>query len=209
MSEKYIVYLHRNKINGKCYVGQTHLKPSERWGSKGQGYKKQEYFYNAILKYGWDNFEHIILEDNIEKDLIDEREQYWGEYYNSLAPNGYNLYLGSYFKRQNSISLNKQRSEITKQNWENEEYRNKVIEGRKQMWKDASEECKQKMLSNLDRTGKGAKAKSKKVLCIELNKIFQSLREAERETGINHCNISQVCTGKRKTAGAYHWRFIE
>ena len=57
------IYLHRNKINNKVYIGQTIQSPEERW-KNGNGYKGCYYFYNAIQKYGWDNFEHIILEQN-------------------------------------------------------------------------------------------------------------------------------------------------
>lgn len=46
--------------NGKVYIGQTSLNPESRW-QKGRHYKGSPYFYNAILKYGWDNIEHIIL----------------------------------------------------------------------------------------------------------------------------------------------------
>ena len=56
---------------------------------------------------------------------------------------------------------------------------------------------------------------SKAVLCIEMNKIFESVREAERETGINKSHISACCNGKYKSAGKHpvtgeklHWRFL-
>lgn len=38
MSKTYIIYLHKNKINDKCYVGQTSLDPLERWRTDGYGY---------------------------------------------------------------------------------------------------------------------------------------------------------------------------
>lgn len=36
---------------------------------------------------------------------------------------------------------------------------------------------------------------------------YHSLMEAERQTGINHSNISAVCNNKKYTAGGYVWRY--
>ena len=60
---RYCVYMHRNKINNKRYFGQTkHVdNPEKRWGINGEGYIGNSFFTNSINKYGWDNFEHIIL----------------------------------------------------------------------------------------------------------------------------------------------------
>ena len=67
----YCVYAHINKINGKIYIGQTCLNIEQRWGKNGEGYliKKsgkycQPLFAYAILKYGWNNFEHINIKMN-------------------------------------------------------------------------------------------------------------------------------------------------
>ena len=60
MENTYSVYKHTNKVNGKVYIGITYNKPEVRWGSNGIGYKRQ-LFWNAIQKYGWDNFTHEIL----------------------------------------------------------------------------------------------------------------------------------------------------
>ena len=61
MREKsYTVYLHVNKVNEKVYVGITSMRVENRW-REGKGYKKCEIMNRAILKYGWSNFEHIIL----------------------------------------------------------------------------------------------------------------------------------------------------
>lgn len=37
---------------------------------------------------------------------------------------------------------------------------------------------------------------------------YGSIRLAEKHTGISSGNISQVCLGKRKTAGGYKWKYI-
>jgi hypothetical protein len=54
-----------------------------------------------------------------------------------------------------------------------------------------------------------AKSKWKKVFCIELNRIFDSEKQAERELNIGVARISECCSGKNKTAGGYHWRYAD
>ena len=60
----YTVYMHKNKINGKVYIGITSQQPVKRRWRKGSCYKNCNKFYKAIQKYGWNNFEHIILFEN-------------------------------------------------------------------------------------------------------------------------------------------------
>ena len=71
------VYMHINKINHKIYIGQTSQSPELRWGKNGGGYTGCSYFYNAIQKYGWENFEHCILKENLNQD----EANYWEKYY--------------------------------------------------------------------------------------------------------------------------------
>ena len=67
-SKPYVVYAHRNKINGKIYIGITCQKLNVRWGHNGRAYiRDHQPFGNAIEKYGWDNFEHIIIKHGITK----------------------------------------------------------------------------------------------------------------------------------------------
>ena len=62
---KWCVYMHINKINNKKYIGVTGRLPNQRWGHDGNNYKREPVFYGAINKYGWDGFEHLVVEDNL------------------------------------------------------------------------------------------------------------------------------------------------
>lgn len=97
---KWCIYKHTNKINGKSYIGLTHQEPQKRWGFEGKGYQRNDaYFWNAIQKYGWDNFAHEVLENNISTlKEANEREKYYINLYRTYIGfndgNGYNLTLG-------------------------------------------------------------------------------------------------------------------
>lgn len=74
-------------------------------------------------------------------------------------------------------------------------------------------DCQNNCLKNLqwlapEQNNKKHKA-CKKVLCVETGIIYKSINEAERQTGINQSSISKACRGKLKTAGGYHWKFVE
>lgn len=49
-----------------------------------------------------------------------------------------------------------------------------------------------------------------KVLCEETNTIYNSFTEASKLTGIDKSSINMCCTGyrNRRTAGGYHWRYV-
>lgn len=64
MEKTYCIYCHTNKINGKKYIGQTGGDLQKRFGENGYSYRKQM-FGRAIKKYGWDNFEHTVLEQGL------------------------------------------------------------------------------------------------------------------------------------------------
>ncbi len=87
------IYLIINLINNKKYVGQTTKTIKQRWD---RHIKSNTNFpiHNAIRKYGKDNFviSEIDSSDNLDK--ANWKEVYWGLFYNSIFPNGYNLRLG-------------------------------------------------------------------------------------------------------------------
>ena len=66
MSEerKYCVYCHTSP-SGKVYIGMTGQRLERRWRKNGEGYKHCVYFWRAIQKYGWKNFKHEVLFDNL------------------------------------------------------------------------------------------------------------------------------------------------
>lgn len=70
----YIIYMHSSP-NNKIYIGITHLKPEHRYGKNGNGYRNCTIFWRAIQKYGWDNFQHIILAENLSKEWACKLEQ--------------------------------------------------------------------------------------------------------------------------------------
>ena len=51
--------------------------------------------------------------------------------------------------------------------------------------------------------------KPKRILCVELKMLFDNPSEAHRLTGVNSGNIYQALTGKIRTAGGYHWMYID
>lgn len=91
---KWCVYCHTNKTNNKIYVGITSVGTKERWGIEGSGYKTQV-FGRAIEKYGWDNFNHEIIHDNVNESFAKNEEMRLIEFYDSNNPKkGYNLTKG-------------------------------------------------------------------------------------------------------------------
>lgn len=94
MDKKFCIYCHTNKTNGKKYIGQTCQDVSERW-RKGQGYINCPKFYHAIQKYGWDNFEHEILFENLTNEQANDLElKLIAEYNTTNSDFGYNIILG-------------------------------------------------------------------------------------------------------------------
>ena len=94
------VYIHTvpKELSGyewdKRYIGITSLDVNKRWGLSGGGYKDQM-FYNAIQKYGWDNIRHEIIETNLSQEEANKKEIELIAYYNSNNKlYGYNMTKG-------------------------------------------------------------------------------------------------------------------
>lgn len=90
MEKFYTVYIHTNKNNGKVYIGITSQKIYNRW-KNGFGYTQNLRFWRAIKKYGWDNFEHVILYKGLNENEAKQKEIELIKKYDSTNPKcGYN-----------------------------------------------------------------------------------------------------------------------
>lgn len=90
------IYMYINKINQKKYIGQTINSLTLRAGKNGENYKKCNYFYSALKKYGWSNFEVQVLEDYIlTREEANRKECEYIQLYNTTNPlYGYNITSG-------------------------------------------------------------------------------------------------------------------
>ena len=103
----YTIYIHRNKINNKAYIGQTCLDPKRRW-ENGSGYRNNPYFYAAIQKYGWDNFEHLIWAEDLTLEEANHIEELLIALFNTTDRNyGYNHRTGGNNSKMSEASKRK------------------------------------------------------------------------------------------------------
>ena len=90
------IYKIENKVNGQIYIGQTVKTVEKRFqqhkNNSNKSYFSQIVLYKAFNKYGIENFECSEIEE-VPNELLDEREKYWIEYYDSYF-NGYNSTRG-------------------------------------------------------------------------------------------------------------------
>lgn len=190
---QYCVYCHLNKLNGKRYIGLTKSSPpSKRWGANGINYKACHCFYAAIQKYGWNNFEHIILETNLTEEQAVNKERYYIKLYNTIIPNGYNLTYGGEIKKEIS-----------------DETRERLrISHLGQTWSE--EQRRQASISRMGHVGYNRKAvwMCDKLTHKKLRK-FTSMTEASKFLNNEHAysHIGKVCNGERNSAYGYFWEY--
>ena len=134
MSQKYYVYAHINKLNGKIYIGKTN-NIKRRWQLS--NYTGCVYLYKAFQKYGWNNFDHIILARcSSEEDAFKFEKQYI-EYYNSTDnTKGYNIATGGLGGNCGKPAWNKDTHGLMPTPWNkgipmSEETRQKVSQAKK------------------------------------------------------------------------------
>ena len=228
----YIVYKHISP-SGKVYIGITRQLVNRRW-CKGDGYKSNDYFYRAILKYGWENFKHEILFTGLTKEEAEQKEIELIKRYKSTDSNyGYNLRKGGCICSFSEQSIEKMRLSHLgyKHSDEQKEKISRALAGRKissgMLGRTHSEETKRLMSEkqkgikhsketiekiSKSRTGKCVgenNHKSKKIINLTTGEVFTTIREACSKYNLSHGNVVNVCKGNRKTCGGYEWAYYE
>ena len=217
--------------NGKIYVGITSMIPTYRWAN-GNGYSDNKHFYNAILKYGWDNIKHEILYSGLTKEEACQKEiELIAEYKSNNPDFGYNKSLGGDVP---SEEMKQQLRELNLGKHHSEETRKKMSESRK--GKPHSKEHSQKISNalqgrHLSETAKLHLSESKKG-CVPWNKgkhydsskaktvcqydmnrnllrEYRSTYEAAKTNNLSQGNICACCGGKRRQTGGYIWQYKE
>lgn len=114
------IYIIKNTINNKVYIGQTsqslktrfkgHIRDSKEIDFEKFDYKYKNKLYNAFRKYGEDKFYMELIEE-CDNDLLNEREIYYIKEYDSYK-NGYNSTVGGEGSRFYSFTKDEELSII-------------------------------------------------------------------------------------------------
>lgn len=193
------IYAIYNELDGKMYVGQTKRGYKLRFKEHMRHEGGCPLFHKAIKKCGENNFHTELLDVANSQAEADALEKAWiyllGTY---KKDNGYNLSMGGAIGSFNDDTIEKMRKRTGKNNGffgkhHAKEQREKWSAERKGLYSGSNH------------------PRARKVICVETGEIFDCIKYAEIKTGARRQRISQVCEGVtgRKTAGGYHWKYVE
>lgn len=227
MINTYCVYKHISPSN-KIYIGITSQKPEYRWRS-GNGYRNHLYFYKAIQKYGWDNFQHEILFVNLTKEEAEQKEiELIKKYKSNQKTYGYNIDSGGNSNGKHSDETRKKIKEnhfdISGENHpmygkhHSNETKQKISKSKIGKKHPISEETRIKISSALkgremkkEWIDKMAESHKKSILQYSVDNKFikkwNSIKDIEDELGIAHQSIVACCKGRIKTSHNYIWKY--
>ena len=211
------IYVITNQLNGKQYVGKTLKNPTQRFKEHCRDSKKERCskrpLYDAMNKYGIDNFSISIIEECSDIE-INEKEIYWINKLNTYS-NGYNATKGgdgkSYLDYDLIVNLYKQYQNtqtVAKELNICSDSVRKILKERNIPIKSSADVMKDKFgkpVNMYDKNGKFIQS-------------FNTTSDAARfliDNKYSNCklstiryHISEVCSGKRKSAANFKWSFI-
>lgn len=212
MDNNYTVYMHVSP-SGKRYIGITSKKPEYRWNN-GKGYIGNKHFTNAIEKYGWDNFQHIIIAKGLSEEEAKEMEiELIAEYDSTNQDKGYNISLGG-----DGIKGVNPRDYMTEEAKRERDRKLSEAKKGKNPLENMTDEQKEERSRKISEAMKGKNnPHAKSVIAIINDKIFGVFDYAKQGAeyfNCHHGNIITCCKGKKKSCGKYNgykivWRYIE
>ena len=179
-----IIYVIRNTVNGKCYVGQTARSLAIRWNEHLKESRRNHPRYllhRALNKYGESKFIVEAVASGSSQEELDRLEEYWCYELKSMSPTGYNLSVGvsqgrlsDNTKRKISASHSSNgarllRSEHSTRYWANPTNRENYGKKIKAKWQDP--EYKLRLGEKLRHTREMREAQRQAQLKPETNKI--------------------------------------
>ena len=200
------VYKHTNKNNNKCYMGITSQQPQKRW-KNGLGYYNHIKFYNAIKKYGWNNFQHKILYQNLTIQEAQKKEQELISYYDSLN-NGYNAtqggqgIIGYHHNNQKKQQISQSMKKYLQEHPEEGERRKKVFL-QPQNWGKRTQKVTEYFKAGSQHAKDRVKKNKKKIICLNTGEFFDSIQDAANWCKVHNSGISKCLKGIQKTAGKH------
>jgi hypothetical protein len=178
--------------NEKRYIGITRQKTKYRWRSDGSGYFRSPYFYCAVQKYGWENFEHSILAENLTKqEAVDMEIDYIKKYKTQDKRYGYNMTAGGEGTSEFSIPKEsvERRAAMMRGVPKSEEQRRKISESNK--GKRPSKETLEKLrISHLGHTSTEKQMDALRIGWEYGKKPVYSIDESGNRT--DYCSISEA-----------------
>lgn len=198
-----LVYLIRNKINGKGYVGQTIRSLEIRWKNHCQKNRVRTRMpiSLAIQKYGPENFEVEVLEECASVKELNLAEVLWTLKLQTFWPKGYNLRAGG-SKGHLSDELKRRIGQGNQGKKASTETRRKLSDSHKGIRQTA--EARRKLSEywkgrpRLNRRGVSTKGKSYELVSPEGEILrVESMRQFCRENGHSTSKMSELVNGKR------------
>lgn len=203
----YSVYKH-TAPNGKVYIGITSVEPLKRWQG-GAGYRHNRYFDAAIKKYGWNNIQHEILENDLSANQAEIKEQHYiSKYRSNNRSYGYNLTSGGEIGKRHSEETKRLISESKKGKPSSRKGEHHTPEAKAKM---AESHKGKKMPPESHRACELAVSRpiTQYARSGEVIAHFKSATEAAKAVNGNNSNIVACAKGKRKSAFGYIWKYTE
>lgn len=206
------IYKITNLQNNKIYIGKTTTCIQERFSKhiyeantpNTKGY--MFILHKAFRKYGINNFNIEQIEE-IDNSLLNDREIYWINFYNSMMPNGYNMTFGGEGSTKINYKLVYELWDSGKSISQIASLLNHSIAQLKMIlssYKNFNNEENNKRTINATKKQVGQYDKN----TYELIKIYDSIKDAAAAVNVDRSCISRCCSGKKKSSRGFVWRFI-